>query len=156
MTVTLRPAQPDDEELLYRLYALSRRDEMLAWGWSEAQQQMFLRMQFTARQAHYRDQFPHAEHRIILLDEAPVGRMVVVRNEDHIRLADIALLPEHRGRGLGASLIKELLDEARSAARPVQLFVERHNPAIRLYERLGFRIVGDIDSHLSMEWEPNS
>jgi ribosomal protein S18 acetylase RimI-like enzyme len=155
MAVSVRPAQADDEEFLYTLYALSRRDEMAAWGWPDAQQQMFLRLQFTARQAHYRDQFPHADHQIILLDEAPVGRIVVVRNEDHFRLADIVLLPEHRGSGIGSSLINDLLDEAQKAEKPVQLFVEKFNPAIRLYERLGFRIVGDIDSHFSMQWTPD-
>src|ERR1051325_2576327 len=150
MAVTLRPAQPEDEEFLYALYALSRREEMAAWGWPEAQQQMFLRMQFNARQAHYRAQFVNAEHRIIMLDGSPIGRMVVAREADHFRLADIALVPEHRGRGVGARLVNELLDEAGREGKTVLLFVEKQNPAARLYGRLGFHIVGDIDSHFSM------
>ena len=152
MAVTLRPAQPLDEDFVFTLYAASRSEEMAAWGWSEAQQEAFLRLQFNGRQQHYKTQFPNAEHKIILLDDAPIGGMVVVKLDNAFRLADIVLLPPYRGKGYGAALISDLLDEARQANRPVQLFVERFNPAIRLYERLGFSIVGDIGSHLSMEW----
>jgi GNAT superfamily N-acetyltransferase len=152
MAVTLRPAQSDDEDFIFTLYAASRHDEMTAWGWNEAQQETFLRMQFNGRQQHYRTQFPDADHKIILLDGAPIGQMVVVRLDSAFRLADIVLLPPYRGCGYGAALIRDLLDEARQAGKSVQLFVERFNPAIRLYERLGFSIVGDIGSHLSMEW----
>jgi ribosomal protein S18 acetylase RimI-like enzyme len=152
MAVTLRPAQPDDEALLFTLYAASRSDEMAAWGWNEAQQEAFVRLQFNGRQQHYKTQFPDADHRIILLDDEPIGGMVVVRLDTAFRLADIVLLPPYRGRGYGAALIRGLLDEAKQAGKPVQLFVERFNPAIRLYERLGFSIIGDIGTHLSMEW----
>lgn len=152
MTVTLRPVQPDDEELVFTLYAASRGDEMAAWGWTEAQQSAFLRLQFNGRQQHYKTEYPQAEHQIILLDGTPIGGMVVVRLDSAFRLADIVLLPEHRGKGYGAALIGDLLAEARQANKPVQLFVERWNPAIRLYQRMGFAVVGDIGSHLSMEW----
>ena len=152
MTVTLRPVQPDDEGFVFTLYAASRNDEMAAWGWPEAQQQAFLRLQFNGRQQHYKTQFPQAEHQIIMLDELPIGGMVVAELDNAFRLADIVLLPEHRGKGYAAALIQGLLDKAKQANKPVQLFVERFNPAIRLYERLGFSIVGDIGSHLSMEW----
>jgi GNAT superfamily N-acetyltransferase len=152
MTVTLRPVQPDDEGFIFTLYAASRSDEMAAWGWPEAQQEAFLRLQFNGRQQHYKTQFPQAEHQIIMLDELPIGGMVTVKLDNAFRLADIVLLPEYRGKGYAAALIQALLDEAKQANKPVQLFVERFNPAIRLYERLGFSIVGDIGSHLSMEW----
>jgi GNAT superfamily N-acetyltransferase len=153
MTVTLRPVQPDDEGFIFTLYAASRSDEMAAWGWPEAQQEAFLRLQFNGRQQHYKTQFPQAEHQIIMLDELPIGGMVVAKLDNAFRLADIVLLPEYRGKGYAAALIQALLDEAKQANKPVQLFVGRFNPAIRLYERLGFSIVGDIGSHLSMEWK---
>jgi GNAT superfamily N-acetyltransferase len=152
MTVTLRPVQPDDEGFVFTLYAASRNDEMAAWGWPEAQQEAFLRLQFNGRQQHYKTQFPQAEHKIIMLDELPIGGMVVAELDNAFRLADIVVLPEYRGKGYATALIQGLLDEAKQANKPVQLFVERFNPAIRLYERLGFSIVGDIGSHLSMEW----
>lgn len=152
MGVTFRPAQLDDEDLLFTLYAASRSDEMSAWGWNQAQQEAFLRLQFKGRQQHFQTQFPNADHQIILLDGEPIGGMVIVRLDTAFRLADIVLLPQQRGKGYGARLIRDLLDEAEQANKAVQLFVERYNPAIRLYERLGFSITGDIGSHFSMEW----
>lgn len=54
----------------------------------------------------------------------------------------IAVKPDHRGTGLGAALLDRLLTDARSAGFPgVSLSVQAGNPARRLYERFGFRIV---------------
>ena len=67
---------------------------------------------------------------------------------------DIALLPEHRNRGLGGALVRELLDEAAAAGCLVSLHVEENNPARRLYQRLGFRDVADVSFYKLMHWEP--
>src|SRR3712207_6266663 len=51
----------------------------------------------------------------------------------------IAISPDHRGRGLGGALLKEIRDGARSRGyRALSLSVEHGNPALRLYERNGF------------------
>lgn len=53
----------------------------------------------------------------------------------------VALLPEHRGRGLGTMLLKHLLAQARGRYPRVSLSVSPNNPALRLYQRLGFKTV---------------
>ena len=68
-----------------------------------------------------------------------VGRLYVARQQNEIRIVDIALLPEHRNSGIGTTLLNELLVEADGANKRVCIHVERFNPAMRLYERLGFR-----------------
>src|ERR687897_597061 len=55
----------------------------------------------------------------------------------------IAVSPGHRGRGLGGRMLRELLDAARASFDAVSLSVRADNPAVRLYERAGFRTVGD-------------
>lgn len=57
------------------------------------------------------------------------------------QLIQIQLAPEVQGRGIGEALIRRLVDEARSAGAALTLHVLHANPARRLYERLGFRIV---------------
>jgi ribosomal protein S18 acetylase RimI-like enzyme len=57
----------------------------------------------------------------------------------------IAVVPAHRGRGVGQGLLAELLDAARGAFGTVSLSVRADNPARRLYERTGFRTVHDND-----------
>lgn len=62
------------------------------------------------------------------------------------RIESIAVDAAQRGLGVGAALLRRLLDDLRRrAARSVRLEVESGNlPAIRLYERNGFRPVGRI------------
>lgn len=151
MSVTLRPARPDDA-FLFALYAGTRADELAAWGWDAAQRDAFLVMQFRAQQRHYEAAWPRAEHRVVCLAGRPIGRLLVAREPDEIRLVDIALLPEHRGAGIGAGLIRGLLAEAARAGLPVRLHAARDSRARRLYERLGFVVVAaGRDPYLLME-----
>jgi GNAT superfamily N-acetyltransferase len=48
-----------------------------------------------------------------------------------------------RGRGLGERMLRALLDAAADRFDAVSLSVRADNPALRLYERTGFRVVGD-------------
>src|SRR5712692_7043934 len=150
--ITLRTALPDDEAFLYQLYGSTRSEEMRAWGLEATQYEMILQLQFTAQRRHYEIAFPEADHRIILCDGRPAGRILVFRSEHEIRLVDIALLTEHRGAGIGASLIRALMLEAQAAAKPLVLHVEKQNRAARLYERLGFSTTADLGGHYRMEF----
>lgn len=149
-----RPAVADDDAFLYKLYCTTRLAEMAGWGWNEAQQETFLRMQFTAQRHHYEIAYPGAAHTILLFDDQPAGRLLVFRSKLENVLVDIALLPEKRGIGIGTALILELLEEANKAGKPVRLHVERHNRARGLYERLGFEIIEDTGIYFKMEWRP--
>jgi ribosomal protein S18 acetylase RimI-like enzyme len=62
----------------------------------------------------------------------------------------IALLPGVRGMGLGTRLMQALLDLAYPRCRAVSLNVQRANPAVRLYQRLGFVNVDSTDEWLTM------
>lgn len=146
MSVTLRSARPDDEEFLYELFCHTMGDELAALG------DAILRMQFKAQLLTYSAQFPAAEHQIIMLDERPIGRVLVERSESENRGVDIALLPEYRNGGIGKMLVQELLDEAARAGKPFRISVVKSNPALHLYERLGFKTTGDTGTQFLMEW----
>jgi ribosomal protein S18 acetylase RimI-like enzyme len=151
----LRPATAADEAFLFRLYASTRAEELAATGWPAAQQEAFLRSQFAARAASYRASFPAAETRVILRGATPAGALIVHRTPEEIRLVDLALLPAHRGAGLGTRLLRALLAEAQASSRPLRLQVLKDNPAARLYARLGFHPTGNNGLHLRMEWLPS-
>jgi ribosomal protein S18 acetylase RimI-like enzyme len=155
--ITLRPAEPEDEPFLFKVYASTRADEMAAWGLDAAQQESFLRMQFRAQQGTYGMQYEAADHRIIMKGQEPVGRILVNRTEDEILLVDIALLAESRNEGIGSRLIRDLQREARQAGVPVNLHVLKSNEmAARLYERLGFKSVGGDSVYAQMSWLPET
>ena len=149
----LREATLEDEPFLLEVYASTRLEELAGVGWDDNQKQAFIRMQFLARERCY----PRADNRIILLNGRPVGRMLVDKTEASILLRDIALLTEYRNAGIGSRLIQDLMKEATAAGKPVELHVVATSPAVRLYERLGFRRSSDeTAAYLEMKWVPTS
>jgi ribosomal protein S18 acetylase RimI-like enzyme len=153
-SVSLRPETVDDEPFLYRVYASTRVEELAATGWAEADKDSFLRMQYAAQRSAYRASHPRASFDVVLVAGEAAGRLYVDRGPDAIQVIDIALLPEHRARGVGTQLVRTLLAEAGAGARRVTLSVERSNRARGLYERLGFHIVRDGEVYLELEWIP--
>ncbi|MGH3089578.1 MAG: GNAT family N-acetyltransferase [Rubrobacteraceae bacterium] len=152
--MTLRPAEPEDETFLFRVYASTRSEELALLPWTEEQKETFLEMQFDAQSRYYRDHYPDASFDVVLKGAEPVGCLCVARWPEEMKIADIALLPEHRGRGVGTALLRELISEADASRKPVTIHVERFNPALRLYERLGFREKKDKGVYLLMEHSP--
>jgi ribosomal protein S18 acetylase RimI-like enzyme len=155
--ISLRPILPEDAEFLYEVYASTRADELAGVGWDEAQLKTFLRMQLNARDQSYRMHYAEIDDRVILFNNQPIGRLIVIRTDEEIRLADIALLPEHRSSGTGTSLIKNLITDASKRQRPIRLQVEKPNErARRLYERLDFITTGENLTHFQMEYQPDT
>ena len=152
MNVHLRPQQPEDEDFVYRLYASTRARELAQVPWNDAQKDAFFRMQFLAQSRWYETAYAGAEYKLILRGEQPVGRMIVLRAPRELRLVDIALLPEHRNCGIGTQLITGLLAESRQSGVPVELQVLKGNPALHLYERLGFARTGEDEMYYRMRW----
>jgi GNAT superfamily N-acetyltransferase len=152
--IRFRPIEAGDLELLYRIYASTREEELALVVWEEGQKEAFLRQQFEAQHAWYQENYAGAEFLVILRDGAPAGRLYVARWEKEIRLVDIALLPEHRNGGVGSAILGALLAEGDAAGKPVTIHVERYNPALRLYQRLGFAPVADRGVYYLMERAP--
>ncbi|MHC4955727.1 MAG: GNAT family N-acetyltransferase [Planctomycetota bacterium] len=92
-----------------------------------------------------------ASHTVIEWDGEPVGCQWVRRHEDALELVRLYLLPAAQGCGIGTYLVKRLIAEAGTADLPVRLRVLKGNPARRLYERLGFVVIGETETHDSME-----
>lgn len=152
--ISVRPEQPGDEPFLLNLYASTRANEMRMVPWDDAQKEAFLRSQFGLQIHHYRKYYPAAAFLMVQLDGQPIGRLYVDRSDRCIHVIDIALLPEHRGAGIGGRLIRDVLSEAWTEHKAVQIYVERDNPALRLYKRLGFRVLEEKGIHFLMEWSP--
>lgn len=151
LNVRLRNITPKDMGFLYSLYASTRAEELAPLDWPDEQKVAFLQMQFNAQHSYYMDQFCGADFQIIMLNSKPVGRLYIDRREDEIRVIDIALLPEHRNKGIGSHYLNAILAESERMGLPVRLHVESNNPAIRLYEQLGFEKISDTGLYYFME-----
>jgi GNAT superfamily N-acetyltransferase len=152
-TIRLRAVTDEDTPFLSRLYASTREEEMRMVPWTDEEKHAFLQMQFAAQKTHYDTYYCDAEFMVIEKDGEAVGRLYVDRAPEDIRVVDIALMPDQRGTGIGTMLLKEILEEGAATSRPVTIHVERYNPALRLYERLGFRHVDDNGIYYLMRWE---
>ena len=153
--VTFRPVDVQDGEFLCALYASTRSEELAQVDWPEHQKEAFLHMQFEAQHWYHQEYYREASLQLILLDGKPIGRLYVQRWPGEIRLIDISLLPEHRGNGLGTGLLQDLQSEAAEACMCLTIHVEKFNPALRLYTRLGFRQEADRGVYWFLKWQPS-
>jgi ribosomal protein S18 acetylase RimI-like enzyme len=149
---TLCPAQEEDEALLLELYSSTGADEMALVPWDAALKRAFLRLQFSAQQKHYQAYFPQATHDMILAEEQPIGQLLVDHCETEIRVLDITLLPQARGRGIGTLTLLDLMKEARHENKSCSIYVESFNRSLGLFQRLGFVKTEESGAAWLMEW----
>ena len=149
---SLRPLGTADEAFSFAVYASTRAAEMALVDWPQAQINAFLYMQFNAQHQHYHLHYPQARWQVIEVEGRAAGRLVSDdAGEGIFLLMDIALLPEYRGRGIGTTILRDLLQAADRVCKTVRLHVEPNNPALRLYQRLGFEISAKSGFYLEMK-----
>ena len=141
-----------DLPFLQTLYASTRQEEMAQTAWNSEQITDFLALQFRAQHAHYQKHYPKARFDLILMGKQAIGRLYLDNWPDEYRLIDLAFLPEYRNRGFGTQLLREILAQATRQNKAVRLHVEHFNPALKLYQRLGFRQLEDKGVYSFMEW----
>lgn len=117
-----------------------------------------LDMQFRAQAMHYERAYgPEGSH-VVEVDSEPIGRIYLHDSKSDIRIVDMVLLPEWRGKGIGTQLLQEQLQRASLAGKSASLAVEHNNPLARkLYERLGFAPNAKPDPmNQEMVWNPTT
>jgi ribosomal protein S18 acetylase RimI-like enzyme len=156
--VFLRPAGVADEDFLLSVYASTRADELSRVPWNPEQKHAFVRMQFLAQKQHYAATYPKASHDIICVNggASPVGRIYVDRGGEAFHILDITILPQHRNAGTGSLLLRQVMAEAAACGAPVTIYIERFNPALHLFEGLGFRKDQENGLHFLMKWLPDA
>lgn len=156
-TINFRSMTDSDLEFLRMLYASTRWDEMAVTGWPAEQINQFLLQQFEAQHVHYTTHFGAADFDLILGEnEEPIGRLYLEERADEFRIIDIALLPAHRGKGIGGRILQDIIDKAFAARKAVRIHVEHNNPAMHLYRRLGFSKIEDQGVYHLMELAPST
>lgn len=152
VTVTLRPVTDGDREFLLGAYAAGRVIELSMLPFDDGQKRLFVEHQFDAQTVYYQEKYPAATHHIILLNSDPVGRIYVNRGENLISILDLAVLVEHRKKGIGTSVITSIQSEAADNGQRVGVYVEPYNPSQKLFRELGFEVVEGDETNLYFEW----
>jgi len=156
-TLHLRPIATTDEGSLCQIYSSTREEELAQVShWTAAQKNAFLKSQFEVQHSYYQNNYKGAHFWVIQKDEQIIGRLYLHTDYDNnnMRIIDITLLPQWRNAGVGSQLLLDIISFAEGRNKSVSIHVESFNPAKKLYERLGFRMISKTNGvyHL-MEWK---
>jgi ribosomal protein S18 acetylase RimI-like enzyme len=129
MKITLRAATSEDFLFARNLYYETMREvtERL-FGWDQAREDR-----------KFAEQFRIDEVKIIVLDGQDVGWLQTQVDDAIITLGQLYVSPSMQRRGIGTSVLKRLIAGAKREGKSITLGVVKTNPALRLYERHGFR-----------------
>jgi len=144
-TIKLRPARAEDYDFALGLYVETIKPYTIA----------FMVWVDEIENARFDRLWTLPDTRIIMLDERDVGWLDAADTGPEIFLKQIYVVPAHQRRGIGTYVMRLLLEEWQETQKPIVLGVLRNNPARRLYERLGFTVVGETDMKFMMRREPH-
>ena len=138
---TLRPSTPEDADFLRDAHHRGLRDPVEAtWGtWDAALQERFAD-----------EWLATATPQVVMVGGEPAGYLEVEQRPTQVHVANIVLVPEVQGRGIGTRILQDVIADATARRLPVHLQVMKGNPARELYERLGFRRIGETAFHTQM------
>ncbi|HEY3675217.1 MAG TPA: GNAT family N-acetyltransferase [Candidatus Tumulicola sp.] len=142
MHVSYRPAVASDRAFIESLYFETQRwiiERLFGWRGDDVERQKF--------DAFYNE----LSTRVISLEGEDAGWISVTSGDRDVVIEQIYLLPRVQNKGVGSHIISNIIGEARAAGRRVALSTAKINPAIRLYERLGFRKYGENEFKIFME-----
>jgi ribosomal protein S18 acetylase RimI-like enzyme len=143
--IALRPAESKDFDFCESLYFA---------GMKKIIQKLNLDME--AQVVGFRQQWELAQVRIITFEGAAVGWLQNATRGDTLFLAQLFVDGSFQRRGIGTEVMRLLIGEASRAHQAVTLGVVKINPAVRLYERLGFLITHEDERKFYMRREPDA
>lgn len=113
------------------------------WGWRDEDQKQRLKQ----------DLEEHLEQkRIIIINNKMVGSYSVHTTENgDLFINEISILKEYQNKGIGRKILEEQLKKNHEKGIRTILQVFKDNPAKKLYERLGFKVYGETETHYQME-----
>ena len=114
--------------------------------------QKIIDQQYHAQHEVYFASYDTAQYGIIQWSGISIGRLYVHYRDHEVRVLEIAILPEYRDRGIGGIVMKGLCIEAGMRRTPIRLHVHYLSPALRFYQKLGFRRIGEAGPAYYMEW----
>ena len=146
MHFTLRAAAPDEVDLAFAIKREAMGPHIVAkWGWDEAFQR-----------EHHGRQWVQKPWQFICIGSTSVGTVSIHWKPDHLRFGEFYIVGNHRGQGLGSLVLVGALREADARKLETRLESLKWNPVRSLYERHGFRVVGENDIHYFAVRRPNA
>jgi len=145
LNLTYRAALPEDYSFLFGLHKAAMRVyvEDTFGPWDEDWQETY-----------FRSRFDPALLQIIQLNGEDAGVLFIQERHEELFIANLEILPKFQRRGIGTAVIHDVITAAKRRGKPVALQVLKSNiPARNLYQRLGFGVTGENETHYIMALE---
>jgi len=88
--------------------------------------------------------------RIIKLDNKDIGVTTFYEKEGTYVVGLIIIHPDYQNKGIATNIIKEYINVAKNENKRIIIKTYKKNPAKRLYERLGFKLYNEDETHVHM------
>jgi ribosomal protein S18 acetylase RimI-like enzyme len=144
MQIVLRPAVSQDFEYCKRLYFTGMKKIIEELG-----------LDMAAQAASFLQSWDLAEVRVIAVGNSDVGWLQSSVRDDGLFVAQLFVDDRFQGQGIGTEVMNRLIGEASRLNQAVRLAVVKTNPALRLYERLGFHITHEDDRKFYLKRNPD-
>ncbi len=143
--ITLRHASASDFDLAFAIKKQAGGQYIQdVFGWDEQLQLGF-----------HKDQFFPGNTGLIVQNDTVVGWISVFDHADHTKIEELYVLPEFQRKGIGTSVLHEVIQHAKLRNVPLRIRVFGINRGgIRLYERLGFAKQNEDGPFLHMVLDP--
>ena len=139
--ISYRSALENDLDFLYSLHVATMREYVdQVWGWDDVYQESLFQKNYIP-----------ANIQIITSDGKDIGMLSIEERENDIFLRTIEIHPNLQRKGSATTIIKNILAKGLQKNKPVFLQVLKVNPARQLYERLGFAIIEETNTHYKMQ-----
>jgi ribosomal protein S18 acetylase RimI-like enzyme len=141
MDIVTREVTENDFDWLYNLRAKTMSKYIIDSG-----------DQFSLESQTERIMKEYGSIKIVRFENQDIGMFKVKRDPDKWEIVQIQLLPDYQHMGIGTQLIQNLQMEASQQGMAVFLSVLKVNPAKRLYERLGFKVIQRKEKSYTMSY----
>lgn len=156
--IALRPAGPGDADFVQMLFVSARERELAPLP--PATRDLLARHQHEAHQRGVAVTFPEARVMIVLgpatvagTPGESVGMVVLAERPPVLWVVDLAVHPRCRNMGLGSAVLRRLMEDCRRRSWTLKGSVAPHNPARRLYARLGIEELGLERGYVELAWK---
>ncbi len=141
MKISYRPTVDSDYEFCRILHHHGMKPYVEPlWGWNDEFQNQ-----------RYKGLWQPINMRIIKSDDKDAGYIEVSVSSEAIKLVNVFVTENFRGRGIGKQVILDFINQYKGAAPKLTLNVLWNNPAQHLYQRLGFNLVNREDQIMKFE-----
>ena len=132
MELTYQAAKLDDIEFLLELRIETMEEHLINSG---------INLTMNNHKERILHNFEYAK--IIVYEEENIGLLKLLKSKTNYEIEQFQIKKKYQGRGIGKKIIEEIIREANLEELPIKLSVLKKNKAKYLYERLGFRIIGE-------------